>query len=104
LTNCSSADDNGGQNGIHIRHWATKQYSWLLITNIECLVSVFIYGQYHGLSLGVEDNKIKDAKKYTYFASNFNHHGDEAVLLGLHHPMEHIPGFTRSHWMPPSGE
>jgi len=19
-------------------------------------------------------------------------------------PMEHIPGFTRSHWMPPSGE
>jgi len=26
------------------------------------------------------------------------------VQRGTHHPMEHIRGFTRSHWMPPSGE
>ena len=26
------------------------------------------------------------------------------VQCGVHHPMEHITGFTRSHWMPPSGK
>jgi hypothetical protein len=35
---------------------------------------------------------------------NFDDHGDAAVQCGAHHPMEHIQGFTRSHWMPPSGE
>ncbi len=27
-----------------------------------------------------------------------------AVGYRAHRPMEHIPGFTRSHWMPPSGK
>jgi hypothetical protein len=31
-------------------------------------------------------------------------HGDAAVQRGVHRPMEHIQGFTRSHWMPPSVE
>jgi hypothetical protein len=52
----------------------------------------------------VDDNKINDAKKYTYFTGNFNHHADAAVQCGVHCLMEHILGFTRSHWMPPSGE
>jgi hypothetical protein len=43
-------------------------------------------------------------KKYTYFAGNFDCHGDAAVQCRAHCPMEHIPGFTRSHWMPPSAE
>jgi hypothetical protein len=52
----------------------------------------------------VDDNKIDDAKQYTYFAGNFDCHGDAVVKCGAHHPMEHILGFTRSHWMPPLGE
>jgi hypothetical protein len=34
---------------------------------------------------------------------NFDCHGDAAVRREAHRPMEHIQGFTRSHWMPPSG-
>jgi hypothetical protein len=35
---------------------------------------------------------------------NFDGHGNVAVQHGAHRPMEHIQGFTRSHWMPPLGE
>ena len=27
-----------------------------------------------------------------------------AILIAMHRRMEHIQGFTRSHWMPPSAE
>ena len=43
-------------------------------------------------------------KNYSYFAGNFDHHADPMVRWGAHRPMEHILSFTRSHWMPPSGE
>jgi hypothetical protein len=36
--------------------------------------------------------------------SYFDGHADAAVRCGTHRPMEHIPGFTRSHWMLPSGK
>ena len=35
---------------------------------------------------------------------NFDCHGNVAVRCGVHRQMEHIQGFTRSHWMPPSVE
>jgi len=35
---------------------------------------------------------------------DFDCHADAAVQCEAHRPMEHIPGFTRSHWMPPSVE
>jgi len=35
---------------------------------------------------------------------NFDGHGIAAVRRGAHRPMKHIQGFTRSHWMPPSGK
>jgi hypothetical protein len=31
-------------------------------------------------------------------------HGDAAVRCGAHCPIEHVKGFTGSHWMPPSGK
>jgi hypothetical protein len=34
----------------------------------------------------------------------FDCHGDAAVQCGLLCSMDHILDFTRSHWMPPSGE
>jgi hypothetical protein len=37
-------------------------------------------------------------------AGDFDCHADATVRCGVHRLMEHIPGFTRSHWMPPSGE
>jgi hypothetical protein len=42
--------------------------------------------------------------KYTSNAGNFDCHADAVVRRGAHHPMEHIPGFNRSHWMPPLGK
>ena len=37
-------------------------------------------------------------------AGDFDCHVDAAVQSGAHRPMEHIPGFNRSHRMLPSGK
>jgi hypothetical protein len=52
----------------------------------------------------VGNNGINDDGKCRVSAGDFDHHADAAVRCGVHRPMEHIPGFTRSHWMPPLGE
>jgi hypothetical protein len=43
-------------------------------------------------------------KKYRQIAGDFDCNTDAAVRCGVHCPMKHVQGFTRSHWMPPSGE
>jgi hypothetical protein len=48
--------------------------------------------------------QIGNNKKCKRIAGDFNCHADAAVQCGAHRPMEHIPGFTRSHWMPPLGK
>jgi hypothetical protein len=55
-------------------------------------------------TLGCGQQQSRQCKKYTYFAGNFDCHGDVTVQFGEHRPMEHIPGFTRSHRMLPSGK
>jgi hypothetical protein len=50
------------------------------------------------------NNKIDGNKKYMSNAGNFDHHADAAVQCRAHCPVEHILGFTRSHWMPPLGK
>ena len=45
----------------------------------------------------VANNEIDATKKS-------NDHADAAVRCGSHCPMKHNQGFTRSQWMPPSGE
>jgi hypothetical protein len=50
------------------------------------------------------DNKIDNSQKCREIAGNFDHHGDAVVQSGVHCPMEHIKGFTRSHWMLPLGK
>ncbi len=47
---------------------------------------------------------IGDDKKCRQIAGNFDHHADAAEQCGAYHPMEHIQGFTRSHWMLPLGK
>ena len=51
----------------------------------------------------VGDNELM-AKKCRQIADNCNCHGDAAEKSRAHCPVEHIQGFTRSHWMPPLGE
>jgi len=53
-------------------------------------------------SCGQQQNR--QDKKCRQIDNDFDGYGDAAVRRGAHHPMEHIQGFTRSHWMPPSGE
>jgi hypothetical protein len=52
----------------------------------------------------VANNEIDDNKKCRLIDGNFDGHVDAAVRCGTHCPMEHIPGFTRGHWMPPLGK
>jgi hypothetical protein len=40
-------------------------------------------------------------KKCRRIDGNFYCHGDAAVRRGAHRPIEHVQGFTQSHWMPP---
>jgi hypothetical protein len=42
--------------------------------------------------------------KYTYKAGRFDGHGNAPVRNRPHRSMEEVQSFTRSHWMPPSGE
>jgi hypothetical protein len=37
-------------------------------------------------------------------AGNFECHGNVVAQGGAHPPIEHIKGFTRSHWMMPPGK
>ena len=42
--------------------------------------------------------------KCTSFAGHLDGHDDAPVQCQAHCLMEHIQGFTRSHWTPPSGD
>ena len=48
--------------------------------------------------------RISNNNKCRRIAGNFDCHADAAVRRGVHRPIEHIQGFTRSHWMLPSGK
>jgi hypothetical protein len=43
-------------------------------------------------------------KQMTNFAGHFDGHGNAPVPYHVHHLMEEVQGFGRSHWMPPSDE
>jgi hypothetical protein len=55
-------------------------------------------------SYGYGQQQIGDNKKCRQIDGDFDCHTDAAVQHGAHRPIEHVQGFTRSHWMPPSGE
>jgi hypothetical protein len=46
----------------------------------------------------------KNCRRFRQIDDDVDCHADAAVQRGADRPMEHIQGFTRSHWMPPSGE
>jgi hypothetical protein len=39
----------------------------------------------------------------TSVAANFDGLADMLVLCSVHHPMQHVQGYSRSHWMLPLG-
>jgi hypothetical protein len=41
--------------------------------------------------------------KCTSSAGHFDSHGGTPVQCDAHHPMQHVQGYSRSHWMPPLG-
>jgi hypothetical protein len=49
------------------------------------------------LSMVVGNNGIDNEKKGRESVGAFDHHADAAVQYGVHCPMQHILGFTRSH-------
>jgi hypothetical protein len=55
-------------------------------------------------NLGYVQTDNRQQQKMQANCWQLDHHADAAVECGAHHPMEHIQGFTRSHWMLPSGK
>jgi hypothetical protein len=55
-------------------------------------------------SYGYRQQQTSDNKKYRRIAGDFDCHANAAVRRGAHLTIEHVQGFTRSHWMPPSSE
>ena len=55
-------------------------------------------------SYGSEGQRIDGNKKCRRIDDNFDCHGNAAVWHGAHRPIDHIQGFTQSHWMSPSVE
>jgi hypothetical protein len=53
-------------------------------------------------SYGSGQQQIDNNQKCRQITGDFDCHADAAVRRGAHLPMEHIKGFTRSHWMSPS--
>jgi len=43
-------------------------------------------------------------KKCRQIDDDFDNHADAVVQFGVHRPMKHNQGFTRSQWMPPLGK
>jgi hypothetical protein len=73
---------------------------YILVTQIY-----FILTMTWSLAYGCGQQRNRRDKKCRQIDDNFDGHaGNAAVRRGAHRPMEHIQGFTRSHWMPPLGE
>jgi hypothetical protein len=71
----------------------------ILVTRIYFILTIT-----WSLAYGCGKQRNRRDKKCRQINDNFDCHGDAAVRREAHRPMEHIQGFTRSHWMPPSGE
>jgi len=72
--------------------------------NILATLIYFILTITWSLAYGCGQQQNRRDKKWRQINDDFGGHGDAAVQRRAHRPMEHIQGFTRSHWMPTSGE
>jgi hypothetical protein len=72
--------------------------------NILVTCIFFILTITWSLAYGRGQQRNRRDKKCRQIDDNFDGYGNAAVRRGAHHPMKHIRGFTRSHWMPTSGK
>jgi len=72
--------------------------------NILVTLIYFILTITWSLAYGYGQQRNRRDTKCRQIDDNFDGHGDAAVQCRAHRPMEHIQGFTQSHWMPPLGE
>ena len=72
--------------------------------NILVTLIYFILTITWSLAYGCGQQRNRWDKKCRQIDDDFDGHGDAAVRREAHRPMEHIQGFTWSHWMPPSGK
>jgi len=72
--------------------------------NLRFLQVNLVYKLTMTWSLTLCKQRINHNEKRRRITGNFDSHVGTAVRRVLHRPIEHIRGFTRSHWMPPSVE
>jgi hypothetical protein len=48
--------------------------------------------------------KAAATNECTSVAGHFDDHVEVLKRYMRHHPMQHVQGYTRSHWMPPLGD
>ncbi len=53
--------------------------------------------------MNIDTNKTTMINKCTSTAGHFDGHGSAPEQYRQHRPMRHVQGYSRSHWMPPSG-
>ena len=109
LTNHLPAIANGWQNGIHHQRSTVGAHNIRIVhrcTNKHVTRIFIFYYMDHNIvfSYCYGRQRNQQQQQYTSNAGNFDCHVDAVVQCGAHRPMELIPGFTRSHWMPPSSE
>ena len=72
--------------------------------NILVTLIYFILTIAWSLAYGCGQQQNRQDKKCRQIDDDFDGHGNAAVRSGAHRPIEHIQGFTGSHWMPLSGK
>ena len=103
LTIHSPAVENGCRNGIHRRRRAPITYDQVSnsyknnnLTRFQFKLAITMLFSYR-----YGQQQIGDNKKCRHIAGDFDCHTDAAVQHRAQPPIEHIQGFTWSHWMPP---
>ena len=72
--------------------------------NILVTLIYFILTITWSLAYGCGQQRNRRDKKCRQIDDDFDDHADAAVRRGAHRLIEHIQGFTQSHWMLPLGE
>ena len=103
--NCSPADGNDSQNGIHCRRRATIIYELTnnILKNNSVAQLYFRLTRIMLFSYGCERQIINNRKKCSCFAGNLDGHADQAVPCQAHRPVRQVLGYPRCHCTPPSG-
>jgi hypothetical protein len=56
------------------------------------------------LATVIVDDKINMASTCSSIVGHFDGHGGPSVQYKAHRPMQHVQGYSGSHWTPPSGD